>query len=105
MAMPRSLKFILLAIPILGLGVLHSIWRYNNPVRFSAKGSVALIEWESRNHGEPRIEIKLKNGKLKRFSSSRIVLNASSIKLGDSFEKVTDSKKCLINKEELECVN
>ncbi|KZZ50430.1 hypothetical protein A3759_17025 [Thalassolituus sp. HI0120] len=103
--MPKFFKFVLLAIPILGLGLLNSIWDRNSPVRLSAKGSVALIEWESRNHGVPRIEIKLKNGKLKRFSSSRIILNPSLIKLGDSFEKVTDSKVCLINNKEVECVN
>jgi len=103
--MPKFFKFILLAIPVLGFGVLNSIWDRNSPVRFSAKGIVTLIEWESRNHGVPRIEIKLKNGKLKRFSSYRIALNSSSVKLGDSFEKVTDSKVCLINNKEIECVN
>ncbi|OCQ23765.1 hypothetical protein A7985_07445 [Pseudoalteromonas luteoviolacea] len=103
--MPKFAKFILLAIPTLGLGVLHSIWDRDSSVRFSAKGSVALIEWESRNHGIPRIEIKLKNGELKRFSSSRIILTSSSVKVGDSFEKLKGSNYCLINSEEILCVN
>ncbi|MBE0388663.1 hypothetical protein PLUTE_a5240 [Pseudoalteromonas luteoviolacea DSM 6061] len=66
---------------------------------------MALIEWKSRNHGIPRIEIKLKNGKLKRFTSSRIILNSASVKVGDSFEKLKGSKYCLINREEIQCVN
>lgn len=103
--MSNFLKFVLTAVPVLSIGILYSVWDYDSPVRFSAKGRVVEIEWESRNHLEPRIEIRLESGKLKRFSSSRIILDTSSIEVGDSFEKVNDSKICLINSEEFACVN
>lgn len=103
--MSNFTRFVLLAIPVISLGIWSSIRDHNSPVRFSAKGTVELIEWESKNHGVPRLEIKLRNGKLKRFSSHRIILDSSLIKVGDSFEKYSESKHCLINDVEIQCVN
>ena len=103
--MPKFVKFIALAIPVFGLGAYSSYRDYEEPMRFSAQGIASQIEWQSKNHGIPRIEIKLANGVTKRFSSTRIVLSPSLIAVGDNFAKHKNSKFCQINGKEVQCID
>ena len=102
--MSKFLKFVLLAIPVLGVGIFNSYVDYNAPLKFAVSGKVETIEWQSRNHGMPRIEIRIKNGVIKRFSSTRIVLKPEDIGVGDLFVKATNSKFCQINNKEVKCI-
>ncbi len=103
--MPNLIKFMLLAIPVLGFGMFMGYQDYMIPVEFSAQGKVTSIEWKSSNHGMPIIEISRDNNVINIFSSNRITLNSTQIKVGDSFSKVGGSKACQINKRTLQCVN
>ena len=102
--MSKFIKFVLLAIPIFCLGIVSSYISHSAPVQFAVSGKVELIEWQSKNHGIPRIEIRLKNGELKRFSSARIILKPEDLQVGDSFEKASNSMFCQINNKEVKCL-
>lgn len=102
--MPNFLKFILLAIPVLGIGVFMSIRDYGEVERMAFSGWVSFIEWESRNHGMPLIEISRSNGTKVKFSSTRIILNATDLKVGDSIAKVSGSNTCEINEKPVLCI-
>lgn len=103
--MSKFLKFVLLAIPIFCIGIVRSHISHSAPVLFAASGKVEMIEWQLKNHGMPRIEIRLKNGELKRFSSARIILKPEDLKVGDSFEKASNSTFCQINNKEVRCID
>jgi len=103
--MPNFIKFLMLAIPVLGVGAFMGYNDYMKPVGFSAQGTVTAINWKSRNHGMPVIDIVGNNGVTMQFSSNRITLESSQLKVGDSFKKVSSSKLCQINKNIVQCVN
>ena len=102
--MPNFVKFIALAIPVLGIGVFMSIRDHGEPERISFSGRVSFIEWESRNHGIPLIEISRSNGTKLKFSSSRITLDSTQLKVGDLIAKVSGSKVCEINEKSVPCI-
>jgi len=78
---------------------------HKEPEVFSAQGIVSSINWKSRNHGMPIIEIRDKNGTTTKFSSNRITLIPEQLKVGDSFNKQSDSSSCEINDKLVRCVN
>ena len=103
--MPSIVKFLLLAIPVLGVGMFFGYQDHLNPERFVVEGKVISINWQSRNHGMPVIEIKPKVGATKIFSSNRITLRPELLAIGDSFSKSKNSKFCNINGVGVQCVN
>ncbi|MCL6417731.1 hypothetical protein MIB92_18875 [Aestuariirhabdus sp. Z084] len=102
--MKKFLIFIAIAIPFFGLSIAMSIYQYNEPERQRFDGTVSLIDWKSSNHGMPLIEIKRNNGTTQRFHSTRILLNADHLKVGDQIIKESGSLNCLINETEVACV-
>ena len=101
---PDFLKFIALAIPFLGLGLFASMRNDESAERQGFSGFVTYIEWKSRNHGMPLIEISRANGTKTKFHHHRIILDSSQLNLGDSFSKEGDSKICKINNEPIQCL-
>lgn len=102
--MPNFLKFIALAIPVLGIGVLMSMRDYDEAERMGFSGEVSFIEWKSKNHGMPLIEIIRSNGTKIKFHHSRIIIDSTQLKVGDSIIKVSDSKMCKINESAVPCI-
>lgn len=98
------LKFLALAIPFLGFFTVVGIQNHDEPIKESFDGWVYHIVWKSRNHGMPLIEIKRKNGTIKKFHNSRIILNDSQLKVGDRFIKESDTKYCQVNRERVFCL-
>lgn len=72
--------------------------------RMSVEGHVWHIDWESKNHKLPLIEIKQKNGVVKKFSGTGVVLTSDTVEEGDHFRKLSGSKNCFINEIEVECL-
>jgi hypothetical protein len=103
--MKKAIIFIALAIPILGFGVAMSYLDHKKPLTQSFNGLVTYIEWRSKNHGMPLIEIKQENGTVKRFHTPRIILKDSQLKVGDRLVKESGSKYCQINSEKVLCLN
>ena len=81
-----------------------SIRDYVEPERMAFDGLVSSIDWESRNHGMPLIQVTHSNGTKVKFSSTRIILNSSNLKVGDSLAKVSGSKSCSINGDLVPCI-
>jgi len=102
--MPKFVKFIALAIPVLGVGVFMSIRDHGSAERQGFSGHVSYIEWETRNHGMPLIEITRGNGTKVKFHHHRIILDSSQLKVGDLIAKVSGSKECEINKKLVPCI-
>ncbi len=102
--MPSFLKFLALAIPVLGVGVFMSIRDHDEVERMAFSGRVSFIEWESHNHNMPLIEISRKNGTKIKFSSSRIILDSNQLKVGDLITKVSGSTTCDINEKSVPCI-
>ena len=102
--MPNFLKFIALAIPVLGIGVFMSIRDHGEAEKLAFSGWVSFIEWESRNHEMPLIEISRSNGTKVKFSHYRIILDSTQLKVGDSIAKVSGSKICEINEKSVPCI-
>lgn len=94
-----------MAIPILGFGVFESYLGHKEPESQSFDGWVSFVDWKSKNHGMPLIEIKRENGTVKRFHHSRIVLSSEQLNVGDRFIKESGSKYCDINGKAILCVN
>ncbi|MET1257587.1 hypothetical protein [Aliikangiella maris] len=88
---------------ILLIIVLDVYLDYNKARNFGANGVVVDISWKSKNHGMPLILIK-EQGELKSFSSERISLKEGQLNVGDSFNKKSGSKSCLINMKKIVCV-
>ncbi|MEP0175775.1 MAG: hypothetical protein ABJD02_04275 [Paraglaciecola sp.] len=103
--MSKLLKFVLLAIPVFAIGVYSSIKHDESIVDTHFKGVVIQIDWKSKNHGMPLIQVRATTGKVKKFHHYRINLSKSDLKVGDSFEKLKSSRFCLINNKEVECVS
>ena len=102
--MPKFLKFIALAIPVLGVGVFMSVRDHDDAERQAFSGQVSFIEWKSSNHGMPLIEISRSNGTKIKFHHYRIILDSSQLKVGDSISKVSGSKLCEINQNPVRCI-
>jgi hypothetical protein len=94
----------MLAIPVFAIGIYSSIKSDESIVDLQFKGVVVYIDWESKNHGMPLIEIRAITGKVKKFHHYRINLSKSELKVGDDFEKLKGSRFCLINNKEVECI-
>jgi hypothetical protein len=103
--MKKAIIFIALVIPILGFGVAMSYLDHKKPLTQSFNGLATYIEWKSKNHGMPLIEIKQENGTAKRFHNPRIILKDSQLKVGDRLVKESGSKYCQINSEKVLCLN
>jgi hypothetical protein len=103
-AMSNFFKFILLAIPVFAIGIYSSIKGDESIVDSQFKGVVFQIDWESKNHGMPLIQIRAITGKVKKFHHYRINLSRTDLKVGDNFEKLKGSRFCLINNIEVECI-
>jgi hypothetical protein len=102
--MPNYLKFIALAIPVLGVGVFMSIRDHDEAEAQAFSGQVSFIEWKSSNHGMPLIEISRSNGTKTKFHHYRIILDSSQLKVGDSIAKISGSKVCEINQISVPCI-
>lgn len=102
--MSKFIKFTVLAIPVLGIGVFMSIQDHDEAEQLAFSGRVSFIEWESRNHGMPLIEVSRSNGTKVKFSHYRIILDSTQLKLGDSITKASGSKVCEINKKAVPCI-
>jgi hypothetical protein len=102
--MSNFLKFLLLTIPVFAIGIFSSIKNDESIADLRLKGVVVYIDWESKNHGMPLIEIQSITGKVKKFHHYRINLSKSELKVGDDFEKLKGSRFCLINNKEIECI-
>jgi hypothetical protein len=103
--MSKFSKFMILAIPVLSIGVYFGYRDHMKPVNFSAEGVVSKISWKTENHGMPLIEITDTKNDTKRFTSNRIMLMPNHIGIGDSFQKNSGAKFCQINEVKLQCVN
>ena len=101
---PDFLKFAALAIPVFGIGVFESIRNDKSAERQGFSGFVTYIEWKSRNHGMPLIEISRANGTKTKFHHHLIILDSSQLNVGDSFSKEGGSKICKINNEPVQCL-
>ena len=102
--MPNFFKFIALAIPVLCIGIYMSVRDHGAVERQAFSGRVSFIEWESRNHGMPLIEVSRSNGAKVKFHHHRIILDSSQLKVGDFIAKTSGSKVCEINKESVPCI-
>lgn len=102
--MPNFIKFITLAMPVLGIGIFMSYRDYGEAERIAFQGHVSFIEWQSSNHGMPLIEVSRTNGTKVKFSNTRIILNSSQLKVGDSLAKKGGSKSCTINEKSVPCI-
>ena len=89
---------------VLPIGIFSSYLDYRSAEDFAADGIVTYIEWRSRNHKIPLIEIKQANGILKRFHHSRIILSEHNLNVGDSFTKKSGSSMCTIRGELVKCI-
>ena len=101
--MPKTVVFLVFVVFLL-FGIAVSVWSAIAPVRMAVEGIVWSVEWESRNHGIPLIEIKLKNGVVRQFTSHKISLSQGSIEKGDSFRKLSGSKNCFVTEIEVNCL-
>ena len=90
--------------PFILFALAASFFHHNEPVSFSANGIVTSINWKTWNHGMPLIEIKQKH-LTKKFTNSRITLNAQQVEVGDSFIKIKNSKFCIVNDIKIQCLN
>ena len=90
---------------VLGFGVFQSYLNYKEPEGQSLNGWVSFVDWESRNHGMPLIEIKRENGTVIRFHHTRIALSSDQLNVGDRLIKESGSKYCDINGKSILCVN
>jgi hypothetical protein len=98
-------KFLLLAIPFLCLAIPVGYWAHKAPERQEFDGVVTSIEWETRNHGMPLIEVSVSKRDKVKFNSNRITLDSLQLKVGDSISKTSDSIYCLINGIKVQCLN
>lgn len=90
--------------PVLGIGVFMSTRDHDEVERQEFSGRVSFIEWESRNHGMPLIEVSRSNGTKIRFHHYRIILDTSQLKVGDLIAKASGSKICEINRKSVPCI-
>ncbi|MGY8870418.1 MAG: hypothetical protein ACKVJE_08270 [Pseudomonadales bacterium] len=81
-----------------------SIKDHNEAERQGFSGWVSFIEWKSRNHGMPLIEVSRSNGTKIKFHHHRIILDSTQLKVGDLIAKVSGSKVCEINKSSVSCI-
>ena len=98
------LKFLLLAIPVLSIGIMMSIQDRNSIEDDHFSGIVRSIEWKSRNHEMPLIFIRNDKGRDFKFHHYRIALKPDQLKVGDHIAKEKGSLMCLINDKEFKCV-
>ncbi len=92
-------KFVILFVVFIGLplAIFSIVMKNNEAKNFYADGFVVNVEWETRNHGAPLIEIQQINGEIKSINSTAVVLSEWQIKVGDSFRKDAGSLHCEIN--------
>lgn len=102
--MIKFFKFLLLAVPFLAFAVFVGVREHGAVERKAFSGRVTFIEWKSRNHGMPLIEIVHSNGIEFRFHHHRIALDATQLKVGDTISKVEGSKMCDINQTPILCI-
>ena len=102
--MTKFLKFLLIATPVIAIGIYSSIHDRYSVIDERFDGIVYHIDWKSKNHGMPLIEIKSRIGKVKKFHHFFISLTSDDIKVGDKFRKVSGSTNCFINDIEMECL-
>ncbi len=102
--MSKFLKFALLAIPVLSIGVYSSYQNHLSVISFEADGVVSYVAWDTKNHGMPLFEIKPEKGTVKKFHHQRIILHKDQIKIGDNFKKLAGSTNCLINNIQVPCI-
>ena len=102
--MSKFMKSIALAIPVLGVGIFMSVRDHSAVERLGFSGRVTFIEWKSRNHGMPLIEIGRDNATKTKFHDRRIILSSSQLKVGDLIIKEGGSKVCEINKKPVPCI-
>ena len=103
--MNRLFKFLAVAIPCLAIALSTGYWSHKAPERLEFEGVVQSIEWETRNHGMPLIEVSAPKKPVVKFNSNRITLNSSQLKVGDTFSKTSNSIYCLINGVKVQCLN
>ncbi|WP_293752497.1 hypothetical protein [uncultured Paraglaciecola sp.] len=103
--MSKFSKFMILAIPVLSFGIYMGYRSHMKPVEFSAEGVVSKINWKTKNHEMPLIEINDNNCRTKKFTSNRIVLSPDKLRVGDLFKKISGTQFCHINEVKLQCVN
>jgi len=104
-AMPKFLKFLMLAIPVLSFGVFLSIQERNAVLDFMAEGTVVTAKWNTKNHQMSLFEIKPVKGTIKTLHHSRVTLTPEQIKVGDHFSKQAGSTNCFINEVKVVCIN
>lgn len=102
--MPNFLKFICLAIPFFGFAIYVSYLQHGAPQRQAFEGWVYFVDWKSRNHEMPRIEISLRNSSIVIFSSPEIILDQTQLSVGDTVTKASGSKICVINGKPVQCL-
>jgi len=102
--MPKFLKFILLAIPVLSFGVFLSFQERHSVLDFVAEGTVVTAKWNTKNHQMSLFEIKTVKGSIKTLHHSRVTLTPEQIKVGDHFSKQASSTNCFINEMKVECI-
>ncbi len=77
-----------------------------NPIEFDINGKVVITNWEGKNHGMPLIVIKQFNdaGTEVKLETGDLLLDANNVKVGDTFEKKTGSKMCIISGQKIRCL-
>jgi len=103
--MNRFFKFLSVVIPFSVIGLSASYWAHKSPERLQFDGVVTAIDWKTRNHGMPLIEISASNKTKVKFNSNRIILDSSQLKIGDSISKTSDSIYCQVNGAKVQCLN
>lgn len=101
--MPNFIKAFLVFIFFTPIAVIIQINVYNSILNFSINGEVVDIDWSYKGGTMPIILVE-KNGRNKKFSSGRIVLNPETLKIGDQIRKEKGSLDCWVNSVRIKCI-
>lgn len=79
--------------------------RYLKAENISLDGVVTHIEWKTKNHAQPLIELKATDGSLHSLDDGELNFKEGQLNVGDAIIKKSGSRYCYINKMEFECIN
>ena len=99
------LKIALMAVVLAPLAILDFQCSRSSIQDLGFEGVVLDIDWKSKNHGLPLIEIlDLKRNKKIVFSNYLITLKNGDLSVGDRIIKKKGSKECFINDVAIICI-
>lgn len=103
--MIRFLKLVMLPIVLLPVAIFFAKRDVDSALNLGFDGEVIAINWKSRNHGLPLIEVRdFSNSKVIVFSHYKITLREGDLNIGDKISKVKGEKQCHVNGIPLKCI-